>query len=322
MSEVNPFEVDLSKINYMQLAEWLVSCYSEVEKMQDESESEEQYFERLALFEKAWEQHYEQNTKLYRSKKFALARIFITYKNRLKLKVDYGKGRTSIETIPCDTYSSMLANDYVIWKSDAAEIIEQNVSAAYQKILDVFNPENRTSYKAKLHEIVSEQAFMDINIKVRAEKDKKKFKAMSYKEFIAVCEKDGTYELKTEKHEKRSNYNAALDDCGVASTTYHEFQGDRTCHKDFDKKFFVNLAFALALPYQCVAKLLAYNGYTLNSVGREFDEICKRAFRLGYSQKLTIEVIKMKNAELAKSSLPFNPVPNLEKATSGKRKTK
>ena len=60
----------------------------------------------------------------------------------------------------------------------------------------------------------------------------------------------------------------------------------------------------------------------MNSVGREFDEICKRAFRLGYSQKLTIEVIKMKNAELAKSSLPFNPVPNLEKATSGKRKTK
>lgn len=117
-------------------------------------------------------------------------------------------------------------------------------------------------------------------------------------------------------------YNAALDDCGVASTTYHEFQGDRTCHKDFDKKFFVNLAFALALPYQCVAKLLAYNGYTLNSVGREFDEICKRAFRLGYSQKLTIEVIKMKNAELAKSSLPFNPVPNLEKTASGKRKTK
>ena len=321
MNEVNPFELDISKMNYMQLAEWLVACYNAAEKLRDDSESEEEYFERLDLFRKDWEQHYEQNKSVYRSKKFAKARLFITYKNRLKLKVDYGKGRKSIEEIACDTYSSIMANEWVIWKSDAAEIIEQNVTASYQKILDVFNPKNRAGYKELLHEVVAEQAFMDIDIKVRAEKDSKKFKAMSYTEFIRVCEKDSTYQLKSEKHEKKSNYNAALDACGVASTTYHEFHGDRTCHKDFDKKFFVNLAFALALPYQCVVRLLAYNGYTLNSEGRAFDEICKKAFELGFSRQLTIEVIKMKNAELAKSSLPFNPVSNIEKAASGKRKT-
>ena len=129
------------------------------------------------------------------------------------------------------------------------------------------------------------------------------------------------YTIKTEKHKKRSNYNDALDACGVTSTTYHDFHGERTWHRDFDKKFFINLAFALALPYQSVVKLLGYNGYTLSSEGRVFDEICKAAFRLGFSRELTIEVIKMKNAELALKSIPFNPVPNLEKITSGKRKT-
>ena len=144
---------------------------------------------------------------------------------------------------------------------------------------------------------------------------------MSYSQFVAVCEKNDTYTIKKEKHARRSNYNDALDDCGVTSSIYHDFHGERTCHKDFDKKFFINLAFALALPYQGVVRLLAYNGYTLNSEGRAFDEICKKAFELGFSRQLTIEVIKMKNAELAKSSLPFNPVSNIEKAASGKRKT-
>ena len=69
-----------------------------------------------------------------------------------------------------------------------------------------------------------------------------------------------------------------------------------------------------------MVRLLAYNGYTLNSVGREFNDICKQAFKMGYSRKLTIEIIKMKNAELALKKTPYNAVPNLEKTTSGKTK--
>lgn len=315
----NPFEQDISQLDYMQLAEWLIACHSEI--LRDNYQSENDFYHNLGLFCEAWERHYEQNKKIYQSKKFAKARIFATYRNRVKLKIDYGKGRTSIESIPYDTYSNIHAIQWITNKTDALEIIEQEVSDEYQKIVDVFKPQNKSKYKILLHEVISDQAFADIEIKVRTENEKgKKVTEMTYREFLAVCEKNDTYTIKTEKHKKRSNYNAALDACGVTSTTYHDFHGERTCHRDFDKKFFINLAFALALSYQSVVKLLMYNGYTLCSEGRVFDEICKKAFRLGFSRELTIEVIKMKNAELAKSSLPFNPVSNIEKVSSGKRK--
>lgn len=321
MSGENLFEQDLSKINYMQLAEWLDACYEEVEIIRDENKNDEDYFLYLNRFIGAWEQHYEQNKGLYRSKKFKMARIFTTYRGRANLKVDYGKGRKSIETIPYDTYENIHSSQSVFWKPEVFEIIEQDVSDAYENILNVFKPENISKYKELLHKVVSEQAFADIDIKVRAENEKgKKLTEMTYSQFVAVCEKTDTYAIKKEKHPRRSNYNDALDACGVTSSVYHDFRGVRTCHRDFDKKFFINLAFALALPYQSMVRLLAYNGYTLNSVGREFDEICKKAFKFGFSRKLTIEVIKMKNAELAKSSLPFNPVSNIEKVSSGKRK--
>lgn len=49
---------------------------------------------------------------------------------------------------------------------------------------------------------------------------------------------------------------------------------------------------------------------------------------MGYSRKLTMEVIKMKNAEITPKDendkvkdVPYNLIPNLDKITSGKKKT-
>ena len=185
----------------------------------------------------------------------------------------------------------------------------------------MFKPQNKSCYKTLLHEVVSEQAFCNIDIKIRAEKDGKKFSAMTYQEFMAECEKNDTYRITAVANKKKSNYNAALDACGVSSTTYHEFHGERTSQKVFDKKFFINLGFALALPYPSMSRLLIYNGYTFNSEGRVFDEVCRKAFQIGFSREMAIALIDKKNAELAKSPMSFKPVPNLTKISSGKRKT-
>lgn len=326
MSGENLFEQDLSKMDYMQLAGWLTACYEEVEIIRDENPNDEDYFLYLNRFIDAWEHHYEQNKGLYSSDKFKKARLFITYRNRAYLKVDYGKGRNSIQTIPYDTYENIHASQFTVWKPEVFEMIEQDVSVAYKKILSIFNPENVGLYKGILHEVVSEQIFTKIDIKVRAINEKgKKLTEMTYREFLAVCEKNDTYQIIPEKHERRSNYNAALDACGATSSTYHDFRVRRTSHKDFDKKFFINLGFALALPYESMVKLLAYNGYTWDSVGREFDDICKQAFRLGFSRKLTNELLKKRNKELeddrndARETTQFNPMPTLDKSTSGKR---
>ena len=68
-----------------------------------------------------------------------------------------------------------------------------------------------------------------------------------------------------------------------------------------------------------------YNGYTWDSF-REFDDICKQAFRLGLSRKLANELLKKRNKELeedpkdARETTQFNAMPTLDKGTSGKRK--
>ena len=327
MSAENLFEQDLSKMGYMELAEWLTACYEEVEIIRDENPNDEDYFLYLSRFIDAWEQHYEQNKKLYSSKRFKMARFFITYRNRVCLKVDYGKGRKSIQTIPYDTYENIHASQFTVWKPEVLEMIEQDISDAYEKILSIFKPENAERYKGILHEVVSEQIFTDIDIRVRVENEKgKKISEMTYKEFLDVCEENDTYTIKPEKHERRRNYNAALDACGATSSTYHDFRVRRTSHKDFDKKFFINMGFALALPYESMVKLLAYNGYTWDSVGREFDDICKQAFRLGLSRKLANELLKKRNKELeddpkdARETTQFNAMPTLDKGTSGKGK--
>ena len=68
----------------------------------------------------------------------------------------------------------------------------------------------------------------------------------------------------------------------------------------FDKKLFVNIAFLLGLNYSCAEKLLNYNGYTFEDSSRQFDIICSKAFKIGFSRQMTIDLIQKRNNELLK----------------------
>jgi len=61
--------------------------------------------------------------------------------------------------------------------------------------------------------------------------------------------------------------------------------------KEFDKKMFVNLALALALNCKNAERLLKYNGYSLNSVKRQFDEVWSKAFAIGFSREMAIALV-------------------------------
>ncbi|HHY29067.1 MAG TPA: hypothetical protein GX523_20425, partial [Desulfitobacterium dehalogenans] len=300
------FEQDLSKMNYMQLAEWLVACRTTVQR--EAYDTHDAYITAMELFCLEWEDHYKQNTKVYKSEKFKKARVFTTYSDRASIKIDFGKG---IERLPYDTYSSIISDNSSIWGEKALPQLERDFNELYKEILNVFAPDNRRCYKELLHDVIAKQRFCQIEVLVRAEKDDKKFKAMTYKEFLEVCHSDRTYKVITDRRSVQKNFNAALDMLGVSSSTYHEFQGERTSQKDFDKKFFVNLAFALALPYPEAERLLCYNGYTLQSEGRIFDEICRKAFTIGFSRDMAIALIDKKNTDFSKNALPYAPVPNL-----------
>lgn len=103
----------------------------------------------------------------------------------------------------------------------------------------------------------------------------------------------------------------ALKEFGISKSVYNDWRSEAYCEKDFGKKMFVNMAFILGLNYENAEKLLNLNGYTFESVGRQFDEICRKAFKIGFSRDMTIALIEKRNRELAKSNIKFALIPNL-----------
>jgi hypothetical protein len=90
------------------------------------------------------------------------------------------------------------------------------------------------------------------------------------------------------------------------------------CEKEFDKKMFVNIAFALALTFSNAEKLLNYNGYTLNSVERQFDVVCSKAVKIGFSREMVIALIDKRNEELKEKNMKYNLIPNITKINRNK----
>ena len=104
----------------------------------------------------------------------------------------------------------------------------------------------------------------------------------------------------------------------ISKPLYNEFVSYNLCEKEFDKKMFVNLSFALALTFSNAEKLLNYNGYTLNSVERQFDVVCSKAFKIGFSREMVIALIDKRNEELKEKNMKYNLIPNITKNSKAK----
>ena len=305
------FEEDLKSKNYMQLADWLIACHEVVKR--ENYDTDEEYLDKLEAFCLEWEEHYnkdiEQNGKnsIYLSEKFKKALAYIRYKERLSVTLDFGNG---IYEYPKDTYDNQLSSFFAPEKT-SKYISNDFLSGDYEKILEIFKPENKSCYRAKLHDVISEQSFCDVTITIRAFKDKEMLKTMSYREFLKECENDKHYKEDYITTQKKSNYNESLKFAGISKTVYNDFQNASSYEKQFDKKLFVNIAFLLGLNYSYVEKLLNYNGYTFEDSSRQFDIICSKAFKIGFSRQMTIDLIQKRNNELLKLETKFVLIPNL-----------
>ena len=323
------FEEDVVSYNFMQLAHWIERCRAVVSKQQyiQKERSNEEYLSDVWGFSQEWEEHYRKNESVYKSVKYKKALAYLQFKDRVSFVIDYGIGAVSF---PVSAYENSIS---IIFK---VKRIEDEFKKAwndyYSRIENIFIADDskraselgidrrtkqpiRQTYKEKIAEIVADQAFCNVEIHIRALKDRKLLNESSYDAFIKTCEQDDKYEIKAETRCKKRSYNAALDALGVTSTTYHQWQSEYECEKDIDKKFFINLCFALALPLSMSEKLLELNGFSIRNSQRQFDIICEKALRIGFSQEMTIALIDKLNEERAKGFMgkKFIPVPNLTK---------
>ena len=328
------FNEDITKYNYVQLADWLERCRLVVSKQKyiQEQKTHEEYLNDVFGFSEEWEEHYRQNKGVYNSDKFRKALLYIHFRKKVSFKIQYGKSTKEIESFDISAYENMTSS--IFKKKRIEEEFTKVWTGTLTRIDDIFKndwekPESalerdaktgelvRLTYKEKIAEIVSNQMFCDAEIKVRAFIKGKKINAMSYAEFLDICEKAESYEVRTELRRKSVNYNKALESHGVTHGLYHQWQNEYQCEKDFQKKFFINLAFALAMPLSMTEQLLEKNGYSLKPSERAFDSICEKAFRIGYSREMTIALIERLNMIKAMAAFEDNTeyflIPNLTK---------
>jgi len=194
----------------------------------------------------------------------------------------------------------------------AKKQLEKSSSDEYKNIVDIFKIKNKNGYKELLHKVISQQLFKEIEVRMRVFKNGNLINEKTYEDFIKLCGDEKNYIIVPEKRKKVRNYNEALKVFEISKTLYNEFRKKELCEKEFDKKMFVNLAFALALNYKNAERLLKYNGYTLNSVEKQFDEVCSKAFAIGFSREMAIDLINKRNEELKKNK-KYNLIPNITK---------
>ena len=207
-----------------------------------------------------------------------------------------------------DTYNNLKSSVISSGKSfDRIRGLYDETHEAVQKAFE----NNGMDFKEKIHGYISNQSFAAYKFYIRVLKDGKQLTSKTYKEFMEQCEKNEWYVEEYEFIEKKNNYNNALKEFGISKSVYNDWRSQAYCEKDFDKKMFVNMAFILGLNYENAEKLLNLNGYTFESVGRQFDEICRKAFKIGFSRDMTIALIEKRNRELAKGNIKFALIPNL-----------
>lgn len=170
----------------------------------------------------------------------------------------------------CNKYSEGCKYCY-IHKGDAKR--EKN-----EAFKDCFS--NNENFKTKLNELISGFYFNKTTSRIRVIKDNKWFQCPSYKEFLKECEKIDNYELIVEPKNSYSSYLNALEDYDIPKTTYTDYMSPIKTEKAYDKKFFINLAFVLSLPYAFAKNLLYYNGFSFKDSVKHFDIICERSLKI------------------------------------------
>ena len=310
----NLFSVDLAKMNYKEIADWIIKCRNEIKK--ENCENLEKYYIDLENFCNEWEKHSEANKSIYQSEKYKKAIVYVSYRDMISFHFDFGNGKETINPFIYNFENSIFASNKIETE------LSQQFNKYYDKLIKVFEQDevedtekeaHKKSYKEKLHDILVNERFNTLRIRTRVFVNNKWLKSASYDEFLKECDNQRNYEIEFIDKISKGNSGKAMDEYGISSTNYNEYMSESKCEQEFGKKMFVNIAFALSLPYTYAERLLNFNGSTMKYSDRIFDIICKKAFFIGFSRDMANDLIKKKNLEIKNDFATYREIPNLDK---------
>lgn len=284
-------------------AKWIMAARNLIRR--EDFDTYEAYTGAVAELCAEWEQHYHANSALYENSDiFYSALILSAYSDVYSCGIDcrshYG---TFTHLLPLTDAEGIDAFPFER-KSIIAQMRE-TFSGRLQEQKECFSPNNATSYKMLLDDMIKRR-FYDWEIAVTPYSENGRIDANTLEEFLALC--GNRYKIDSSNiFVKKRSYIEGIEKWGISKTLYNDFCSFSNSEKDFDRKFFINMAFMLGLSYPHAETLLNYNGYSMERSERVFDKICRTALKCGFSREMTIALIEKYNQDHS------NPVPNLTK---------
>ena len=105
------FSVDLSKMNYKEIADWIIKCRKEIKK--ENFENLEKYYIALETFCNEWEKHSEANKSIYQSEKYKKAIVYVSYRDMISFHFDFGSGKEKINPFIYNFENSIFASNKI-----------------------------------------------------------------------------------------------------------------------------------------------------------------------------------------------------------------
>ena len=294
------FAKDISRLNTLELADWIISCRNEIKKQ--DFDSEDDYKNALLSFCCEWKSHYEKHKNIYESESYSRAIVYTSLSGRTEFFTDFGGGKIFSEI---DTYEDL--KKLTVMREETITELSRQYGVFYDKLNEIFLPEAYDNYKTHLREYIVKYRFSRVEFKREGRLyNSRALKAPTYEQFIKTFDSKNC-SITVKRSFKKLNSTAELEKFGVIRSFYNKFNSYKYCEKHFDKSMLVNLAFAMSMPYNHLEKLLSYNGYSVSEASqREFDRIIRMAFKCGFNRDMTIDLINIENDK------GFN-IPNLTK---------
>ena len=292
----NLFLNDISKMNSDEIAVWLKKCRKEVKK--EKYDKDEDYIKDVASFCMDWENHYEKYKSTYESKKFKKAILSLGV---LERKYNINCAGTLVEL------EKPAFLDIISSKKEIPEFNKIKKDFDFLEYCDIYSETystdehklsfyNADDYKPMFIYALQELLSTGYSYEIRVLRDRKLVR-LSYNQLMEELEKDENLIVKTYSREVCNSYFKELKKYGIRSSTISEFMNPLQEQKHFEKQMFINICFACSMPLSVASVFLQYNSYSVENSTREFDKICEKAFRLGFSREYAMALIDMYNKQ-------------------------
>lgn len=294
------FDVDISKLNILQLADWIKKCRFAIQQSDKPQYTEniELFYEKTAEFCTDWENHAKQYADVYDSEKYQTA-ILVSGLTPDVFILSTPDGDYDFTNI----MHRLICNPDPVFHCMQRDIDEYTANREgtvieYKKSLEsLFKTDNhreviknllihRKEYNVRTFTLLKNQKLLHTHSVEDLLKNIEKYKREDHSVRFSPRDKKLQNKGKRLESDEQTQYYYSKDVIEdlkayqITKQVYYDYVGN--VRKEFDKKLFGAMCFYLSLNLKYAEQLYTLNGYTIQNSKEANDAILTKCFRLGF----------------------------------------